>query len=312
MLIKVNTSNCICLKNTHKRCTKQCIYSIYTNNCCKRHQKKTFRTVNDHNLVIIQSYIRAFLVQKLIYRLYGPIYKNPILSHDNIDPISLEKIWEVVDNNKINVCEIPRYLIFSYKDENNHIRVFNILSLLKIAEFDKKHPVTRNNINSNIFNIIKQRMVFMKERNLWNGPLIQCEDLTIKRYIANLITDITLFLSAENIYITNNLILDIPSFKLKQLQNECRSILYHSDNIEFTSKFNKPYFTNNLINFQPKDVFEDMHELIKIVTTNTNTNTTTNMTQYKLRLSHIFMGALMYVSPDIYNLFNISVDLLNS
>jgi hypothetical protein len=244
-----------------------------------------------------------FLTIRHISKIYGPIYKNSILSHDNIDPISLEKIWILKDNIKINVCEIPSYLKFSYIDENNNVRLFNILSLLKISNFDKKDPTTRQNININIFNNISDRINFMKKHNLWNEILVKSDNESQERKISNLITEITSFLAHYNIHINNNLISKLSPFKLKQLNNECKLILYHRDNVEFSNKLNKLYF-NTAIEFKPITLYYDIVNIINFINNE-------NLNQYKATYAYILLGALMYVSPNINNIYNSSVDLTN-
>lgn len=302
MLIKKDINKCICMKNSRKSCNIQCIYSIYNNNRCKRHQNNRFNTIDNYNLSIIQAYIKSYLIRQKLYKLYGPAYKKPILSHDNIDPISLEQIWNLVDNKRVNVCEIPRYLIFSYIDENKHIRVFNILSLLKLIQYDKKDPTTRSSITSNVIDSVNKRIEYMKKHNIWNNKLVEVDNYTSKQLILNSITNITAFLATENIFIDNSIILNLSEFKIKQLYNECRLILYHNDNKNYTNKLSRLYFQNynTLINL--KIMLDELNDLIK--------NTLLNVNQYKSYLSRILLAAFMYVSTEINILYRNSIDLM--
>ena len=308
MIIAKDDNRCICLKNRKKNCSIQCNYKKYNNSdYCKRHSKGTYKTIHDYNLCIIQSYIRKYLTMKLIKRIYGPAYLNPCLSHDNIDPVSLEKIWEYKNNTKINICEIPRYLIFSYED-NNKIRLYNVISLLKIKSFDNKNPITRENIDININQNINDRISFMKNNNLWNEDLMRLDNLCESSKIKQIVTEITHIFCNNNIYINNDDILDIKVPKLQQLYNECNSILRHPDNTSFYSKFkdHTNFFQIPMIDIRN---VRDRNKLQKIVFTEILNLLKLDCIQDNIKyLTYIILGAFMYVSPKIYSLYSTNLE----
>lgn len=301
MIIPINIKGCISLKNKRKGCNIQCPHQKYEGEYCKKHCKSKFLTIHDYNLVIIQSHIRKHIVKSKIKRLYGPAFKNPLLSHDNIDPISLENIWEIRNGKKHNICEIPRYLIFSFLDNGNKIRVYNILSLLKLIQYDSKDPITRNKIDEKIKKNIDDRIIFMRSNNLITDVFNNYENTTILQKVKNLITDITLLLSHHNIYINNNDLFIINESKIIQLYSECRCILYHSDNKHIIDKIqnNKKFFQLKIEDFQK---IREINKL-KIITFN-EIKSVLNLPELQSdikTLAYIILGAFMYVSPNIYN-----------
>lgn len=301
MIIPNINTNCICLKNQKKGCRLQCPNKKYIGNYCKKHSKSKFKTIYEYNLVVIQSYIRLFITKCKIHRIYGPAFKNPLLSHDNIDPISLEYIWEIKNNRKMNICEIPRYLIFSYLDQCNRIRVYNILSLLKLIQYDSKDPITRDKLDQKIKENINTRIEFMKSKNLITDVFKNYEKSSGLQKVKNLITDITLLLCHHNIYINNDDIFNLNESKIKQLYSECRCILYHYDNKHIVDKIqhNKKFFQLKIEDFQKiKDI---THIQIIIFTEILNTLNLTELQGDIKTLAYIILGAFMYVSPNIYN-----------
>ena len=103
-MIKYDRSRCICLKNKQKSCNIQCTHkrdidSVY----CKRHLNGRFKHISEYNLTRVQAYIRGELLRREINTLFGPALKDPVLSFDNIDPISHEYIWEMKDDIKTNI-----------------------------------------------------------------------------------------------------------------------------------------------------------------------------------------------------------------
>ena len=301
-MIKYDRSRCICLKNKQKSCNIQCTHkrdidSVY----CKRHLNGRFKHISEYNLTRVQAYIRGELLRRDINTLFGPALKDPILSFDNIDPISHEYIWEMKDDIKTNICEIPRHLIFSYKDDNNRIRVFNLQSMLKLKQFNKKHPITQDKLDTKIFILIDKRIEFMKKHNIWSNTLIQGEIYTPNQMVTNLITDVCLLLSNQNIYISNASIENINRFKFCQLYNECCSMLYHNDNLDFRDIIkNKKLFINN-ININN---YNDSELKIFVLQHIKNVLTEEQLQHYINRISYIILGAFMHVSIDINSIYN--------
>ena len=310
MIIKINPNKCTCLKNKKLNCREQCPNRIFENNVCKKHSKKIFRTVHDYNLSVIQSYIRKYLTKRLIIRIYGPAYLNPLLSHDNIEPVSLEKIWENKNSIKQNICEIPRYLIFSYLDNSNKIRIYNIISLLKIKMYDNKNPITRERLNVDINKNIEDRIKFMKLHDLWNERLIEFDKISDQQQIINTITEITIIFNNNTIYLNNKDLEDINYRKLIQLYTECRNILNHSDNNFIYQKILeiRPFFMKTDIEIR---VIKDKQKLQKIIFNEILDLLNIENIQSQIKyVCYIVLGAFMYVSPNIYQQYNSNLEFV--
>ena len=78
----------------------------------------------------------------------------------------------------------------------------NICAMYPLKQFNKKHPITQDTLDSKIFSIIDKRIDFMKKHNLWSNTLVQTEKYTSNQLVTNLITDVCLLMSNQNIYIS--------------------------------------------------------------------------------------------------------------
>lgn len=73
-----------------------------------------------YNIIKIQKMYRKVIVKNYVY-LHGPAFKKRNICSNDVDFISLEKIED-----------IPYTQFFSFKDDNNHIYVFDILSIYNL------------------------------------------------------------------------------------------------------------------------------------------------------------------------------------
>ena len=117
-------------------------------------------------IIKIQKVFRGFLSKKLIDA-YGPAFKNRKLCINETDFITMD-----------DLKEIPYYNFFSYKDDDNFIYGFDIVSLYNLISKDTariskgkiQNPYNRNIISEKIIqkivSIIKINRIFKKPLNL--------------------------------------------------------------------------------------------------------------------------------------------------
>lgn len=122
---------------------------------------KTFET----NYKSMEEFIGKNM-NEILKMISGPAYEDPLLSHNNIDPISQEEIWEEVDGKRKASDEIDRMLLFSYK-ENNFIRCFNINSLKQLFQQNiYKHPVTGHNFPKESIDYAKIKIDILEDQGI--------------------------------------------------------------------------------------------------------------------------------------------------
>jgi hypothetical protein len=117
-------------------------------------------------IIKIQKISRGFLHRKLI-KMYGPAFKNRKLCTNETDFVTMD-----------NLNELPYYNFFSYKDEDEFIYGFDIVSLYNLLLNNKnkmlnekiQNPYNRkiipDKILKNISKIIKYNKMFKRPLNL--------------------------------------------------------------------------------------------------------------------------------------------------
>ena len=79
---------------------------------------------------------------------------SPLDSIEDIDIISLNKIWEIVDGKKILIHENENNLI-TYKDENKNIHCFEKESIQYLKDYKIEfHPITKVRIPKDVLDSV--------------------------------------------------------------------------------------------------------------------------------------------------------------
>ena len=185
--------------------------------------------------MIISSFIKMSFIRRLMLRIYGPLYLNPLKSQDNIDPITLEEIWTIkkVDgvDKKILSMTIPHHLTFSYMDGSGKFRMFNMTSLLKLFKGggDIKHPLTREIIPYNIKINLDRRVLFMLKHDLIDTKFLR-EVRTLDELIKENAFEIFSIMAKHNVYLDYSNFLLLNRYCLKQMLIELNNMWYHPGN----------------------------------------------------------------------------------
>ena len=123
----------------------------------KNQPKKTFET----------NYMNKFNGQnkeEIIKIVSGPAYNDPLLSHNNIDPITQENIWYEQDDKKIVSDDIKQIMLFSYKDDKNFIHCFNIESLRNLFKYNNfNHPITNIKFPDQVIEYVKIKIEILED-----------------------------------------------------------------------------------------------------------------------------------------------------
>lgn len=161
-------------------------------------------------------------IQKI---LSGDIYKNPLSSQNDIDPISQEEIWFIDNGEKKISDEINKEFLFSYKDKKGFIRGFNILSLKDYLKRGLiKNPITGENIPKIDIERAKMKIHFLEDNKKINVERIDSEvtEKTIKQYTFEVFHKFGKF----NIYPKDNWFLDLSFDECSKMYYETRDFFF--------------------------------------------------------------------------------------
>lgn len=158
---------------------------------------------------------------KTFQKISGPAYNNTCLSHDDVDPISQEILWEIKDGIKLSVNEIPKHLLFSYTDSKGFVRCFNISSLYELFNQNiYKHPITNEDIPELALQNAKKKIKILEhsgvlQKEIDNGIITPDK-------IKNITFNTFAKLHKYNIYIKDKWFLDLNITELGKMYYETK------------------------------------------------------------------------------------------
>lgn len=124
----------------------------------------------------IQECWRKYFIY-LFNKTLGPSYRKFNLSNNMDDFLTTE-----------NIKDIDYYYYFSFKDNDNFVYTFNIISIVSLLNKNiKQNPYNRNDFNIELIDKIKKRVKYNKILNkLGDFKLYEPKELTLKEKIFNL------------------------------------------------------------------------------------------------------------------------------
>ncbi len=157
--------------NTINRChsvksridkNQQCPYKKRVGNLCLIHHKA--------------KKVRLFIKDKKVdnednntnqnAKLSGPAFNNICLSHDPIDIVSLEVLWEEENGTRVDKCEFDKALVFSYTD-GELIRCLNIRTLYSMFKNDLYlDPFTNRPLCSKVIKRAKDKIAYLTNKGV--------------------------------------------------------------------------------------------------------------------------------------------------
>jgi len=127
---------------------------------------------SEEEMELINKKIRFFIEfsgkKKILKKLVGPVYKDITLSHDNIDPYTLEDFWTTNSKGERIPGKMDKFLLFSYYDSKNYIRCFSIFTMIEFYKKNKYiHPLTFEPFPPDVIENAKAFVnFFMRELNI--------------------------------------------------------------------------------------------------------------------------------------------------
>lgn len=203
--------------------------------------------------------------------LIGPVFYNILDSVDDIDPVTFDTFWKVVDNKKIDVYK-NRYFLFSYFDNSNRLRCLTIFTLYDMYKNNQYiHPITCEELSQdNITRAEKLISIYTNELNLFSLMNID-SDNTPEVNLENKTTSLFSSFNKYNIYFEDNWFLKISSINnLKKILSESIILIKNnlSDNKEVIEVVNKKLKLDNsdVINTKLEilSLWEDVVNLIDL------------------------------------------------
>jgi hypothetical protein len=216
-----------------------------------------------YNIINIQKVTRNYLTKKYI-KLHGPGFYNKELCSNDVDFCTLD-----------NLCNIPYNQFISFKDDNEHIYGFDILSLynlfIKVTKNNKSRTYNELNNNSNSallnvqnpftnvffsYNILKQLLEYIRLSYLLNIHIdLNYEDLahlSINKQIEMKI--LTLFQRIDSLgnYTNIKWFLDLDKYGLIRFIRELVDIWNYRANLsqetkrEIVPPYGNPFYDEHL------------------------------------------------------------------
>lgn len=316
-----NTNNCMSRKNKKEGCNIQCPFPRKNGDYCLKHynskkllriddglldnvtnkkinKKSALESFNDGVMQGIISYILknnilkndafnndAFNNDQMI-KISGPAFVDPCLSHDSVDPISHENIWTNVNLEGKQVSkDIHPKLIFSYVDNNNFVRCFNIESIIGL--FEKgiyTHPITGDKFSDKVIELAKEKIEMLFTKVIIKSEL---NNELIKNYTYNVFDKFRTF----NIYLQDEWFLNLNISNLQKLYFEMRDFFYKNiDTSKYTNLFtisNYDFNHSNILHMQ----YYMLYNIEQLILTSDNA---TNILS-----SYIVLCSLSIVCPQI-------------
>ena len=286
-------------------------YIIYKNKPIKINKWDEEKYKNEASKTFITNYKNIYKNKsndEILNEISGPAYLNPLLSTNNCDPISLEDIWYETDNVKRLTLEIDKRLLFSFKDDNNHIWCFNIKTLRRLFlqnKDDVVNPYTREKIPNDIIKNAQIKIEILEEEKVLD--LIECDYDLNENKIIIMLENILCKLNNNNfIGIEKNWFLDLEKIRLKQFYDELKTIFI--ENIVFNCNLKDFYG----IDISIDDIFSyNKNEFLlyeKIMVQYAILSTIIKLYKNDVTICHIIIRSFSFVSNEIKNLFpNISL-----
>lgn len=194
-----------------------------------------------------------------IDKLLGPL-KDYIDCEDNKDIISQEDIWILKDGKKVKSDDI-KYL-FSYMDDDNKYRGFNIKSIeMLINKNNLKHPITNQEIKEIDIDRAKKLIKYLYE----NGELKEKKIDNIKKELDNMIYN----LNKLGYFVEEKWFKKLEKVDYQKLNYEIGDLL--KNNLEKNIYLKIKGFKKNkmdLINNDIKDIklmfYQDINEILEM------------------------------------------------
>jgi uncharacterized protein YciU (UPF0263 family) len=172
-------------------------------------------------------------IEEIIDLISGPAYNNPLLSHNNIDPISQEEIWDIKDGQKIISNEIKQIMLFSFEDEQKFVHCFNIDSLRNLFKHNNfNHPITGKEFPNHVIENAKIKIDILEdlgELEIHVKDTELTEDM-VKNYTFTVFANFHKF----NIYPNDIWFLDLSLEQLGKMYYETKD--FFQQNIDFNQK----------------------------------------------------------------------------
>lgn len=250
---------------------------------------------NFYKLCIIKK-IQKKCRNRYLSKISGPGYDNPLLCNNERDIISLDKIWENKDGEKVVNLEFDKKLLFTY-ESNNIIFGMNIESLetlLKKKIF--KDPFTNVRFSNSTLNKIKNKILFLRKIKYNKN---KTENYDIKQIINNKIINIIKILEKSDIYIDFEWLNKLNKNSYIKLYRELNDIFLnykHNYIVLYNQMIKKNYFVNDIHQLRSNN-FNNLKNIIySIILSILNENKEEHIQKICV---YIITGALCYVSNQI-------------
>ena len=246
-------------------------------------------------------------IEEQLTTISGPAYTNICVSHDDVDPISLETLWKYDEHgDKIDMCEFDKKLVFSYRDKRGFIRCFNIKSLKEILDRDSKiDPISGEEFETDIFENMKEKIKILEDNNLLRYDKIM---LTPNDELKFKITKVLKLYDELDIWIDAEWVEKLTMDDTRRIYNEIKNMwdAFSTDNSNLANDVlngKDPFvrMNNSMDLIKSKNALLDVFENFVINGINK---------QSKLTGAIIVIGGFAYVSKDVKERFKEMIEFI--
>jgi hypothetical protein len=213
-----------------------------------------------------------------IYKFYNSLNLLELYAKNcinDIDPISLNYLWEIKNGEKIIVHNLND--IIFYKDNRNNIKFFEKESIIYMKGYNINYdPVTKEELPTHIFDAI-------------NGKKI-IED-SIKT-IKELALEVFQLFSNISIFIDYDLFLNLDITNLRKLNYEISEFFKHNFSIEQQNQISRNVLKKNINDITKDELQKYLLEQFKILLE-------CPIEDYKYMINYILVGGLSLVIPQV-------------
>ncbi|AYV79577.1 MAG: hypothetical protein Faunusvirus24_3 [Faunusvirus sp.] len=241
---------------------------------------------------------------KLNILLSGPIYANICTASDPIDVISQEKLWNKIDDARVDCCEFDRIYIFSY-EQDGQTRCFNIKSIHGLIKNNIYNcPITGKAFTQDTISRAKQKIQLLKRIGYNLEEIVSKED-ELKGRIIQVLSK----MDKANMFIKTEYFLDLSIQLLKKLYTEIRAI-WRTYKQDFKADYKNITDDESVFAMSDEQLLKisDINEIQSIVINDIDKFTNCTNEKYIVVSMQIVISGFSYVCKKVAESYNVIMD----
>jgi hypothetical protein len=201
--------------------------------------ESSIRDTNEDLEVKLLILLNTPEINSNLENLIGPVYNNIVISEDQHDPITYDKLWDLAPNGtRIPTSTINKYYLFSYRDNSGAVRCFTIFTIYQMLrklpqDGILRHPTTMEPISP--LDIKRARaLIDIYQSNL---NLFEEQAMTREYALQSRVSNMFKTFYSHSIFVEDKWLLGInDKIKLLKIMSETKNLIQNN----YESIINKP------------------------------------------------------------------------